>query len=460
MTLRSFTIGLFFFSLAAPAFAVPSLSPRIRDKEIRVGLLTNGYLTKSTQSLSDSGTGNLGLSVGVRGVGHKGNFQFGVEADSLYGLRNANYRYLDISEAYLGFDAKKSGAFTYLGRKRFEWSAMDSYWGLGLYQPRFRWDYLSERENGLFGWFVGYRNEFIQTQAFYSPLFIPEQGAPFDIDAGSCRTSSPWFSCPNATINLFNQSTAVRFSLDIPPVKDLVLNEGYGASIRGGRELGPFARASFVHKPLNQFLLSYEGQLDLSALQIPAIIRPRVLYHDVYSFDAGWNHNRHSVVASAIWERPKRDVTPANWNTQEISNSHLTGLTLKSMPFAGKFRHTRFEMAYFHRNGGNAPDRGPFAQRGIGLFEPRYAFSRAYSFSVVTPILADWARNFLVSTKFILDTVNQGNILQADLYYRPFRRTTLNLGLDMLGSESRSPVDFISRYQRNDRVRAGVSYVF
>ena len=36
----------------------------------------------------------------------------------------------------------------------------------------------------------------------------------------------------------------------------------------------------------------------------------------------------------------------------------------------------------------------------------------------------------------------------------------LNIGLDMLGSNNPSPVDFLSRYQRNDRIRGGVAYAF
>jgi hypothetical protein len=72
----------------------------------------------------------------------------------------------------------------------------------------------------------------------------------------------------------------------------------------------------------------------------------------------------------------------------------------------------------------------------------------------------DWARSFLFSTKFLVDMANEGNILQADFHYRPVARLFLNLGFDMLGSNSRSPVDFISRYQRNDRIRFGIAYVF
>jgi hypothetical protein len=449
---------LLFFTLAVnAAHALPSLGPKIRDKEIRVGFLANGYLTKSRESLSDERTGNLGLNLGLRGVGNKDAFQFGIEVDSLYGLRKANYRYLDISEAYLGYD--KTAWFTYAGRKRFEWSAMDSYWSLGLYQPRFRWDYLNERESGLFGWFAGAQSENFHFVAYASPIFIPEQGAPFDIDGGDCKTASPWFSCPTSTIALFNQSTDVRYSLDIPTVKDIVTRFGAGATLRVGKELGAFGRASYVHKPINQFLLSYEGTLNLATLDVPSIIRPRVLYHELYGFDFGYNWIRTALTGSTIWEKPKRDNPPANWNTQEAYDAFLHGLALKTMPFQKTFTRTHLELSYFHRNGGNGADRGPFAQRQA-VFEPRYAFKNAYSFSILTPFNDHWAKYFLLGTKFVLDTANQGNILQSDIYLWPFKNTTVNLGFDILGSESTSSVDFISRYQRNDRLRGGITYVF
>jgi hypothetical protein len=456
---RPLLLSVLLLALIAPelSFALPSIGPKIRDKEIRVGFLANGYLTKTRESLSDERTGNIGLNLGLRGVGNKDAFQFGIEVDSLYGLRKANYRYLDISEAYLGYDTFHW--FTYAGRKRFDWSEMDSYWSLGLFQPRFRWDYLNERENALFGWFVGAQNENFHFVAYASPIYIPEQGAPFDIDGGDCKTASPWFACPTATIALFNQSTDVNYSLDIPPVKDLITNYGYGATLRIGKSLGVFGRASYVHKPMNQFLLSYEGTLNLSSLSIPAIIRPRVLYHDLFGFDFGHHWVRHAIVGSMLWEKPKRDNPPTTWNTQEAYDARLLSITAKTMPLPGRFSRTRLEASFFHRSGGNGPDRGPFAQRQA-VFEPRYAFKNAYSFAVLTPIFDSWSSSFLLGTKFVWDTANQGNILQSDLYFWPLARTTVNLGIDILGSESTSTVDFISRYQRNDRVRGGITYVF
>lgn len=449
---------LFSFLLATPALALPSLTPRLREGEIRLGLSTNAYLTSSGSTLSDERTGNWALNLGTRATGAHKNFRFGLEADSLYGLRKSNYRYISIAEAYGGYDQKAFSA--YLGRKRYQWSELDSYWGLGLYQPRFRWDYLNEREAGLLGLFLGHESELVQVTAFWSPVFVPEQGAPFDIAGGSCKTASPWFSCPSSTMQLFNQTTDIQFSLDIPPIRRLVQKPGGGATVRVGRSTGWFGRASFARKPINQLLLSYEGRLDLSTLQVPAVIRPRRLMHTLWSTDIGYNRERWSVVGSSVLELPERDVTPAAWNTQETTRALLVGATAKWMPFSGQFRRTRFELSYFRRDGGNTNDTGPFVRPGTNVFEPRYGFENAYSLAAFSPIFDAWARRFLLSTRFVLDTANQGNILQLDTYYSPFARTFFNLGLDMLGSESRSPVDFIARYQRNDRVRGGVSYAF
>ncbi|MGE3262232.1 MAG: hypothetical protein AB7K68_10675 [Bacteriovoracia bacterium] len=445
-------------SASLSAHALPSLQPKLRDKEIRVGLTGNTYLTRASETIADSRTGNLGLNISVRGVGNSDDFHFGIDSESLYGVGEANLRYLNVGEAYVGY---KPGNFSvFMGRKRYSWSNLDSYWSLGLFQPRFRWDYLNEKENGLVGIFPSFQTENFSIVAFYSPLFIPEQGAPFDISSGSCKTASPWFSCPSSSIFLFNQQTDVRFSLEIPPVKSLVMHQAAGATVRLGRELGPFGRISYVHKPINQLILSFEGRLSVSSLDVPAVIRPRVLYHDLVAADAGWNFDRHSLAASAITERPTRDVTPANWNTQEVVNANLLGFTAKTMPFRESFKYTRFEFAYFRRSGGNSPDQGPFVNPRAATFEPRYAFQNAYSMAVFTPISDKWARSFLFSTKFIFDSLNEGNILVTDLFYRPAGSLLLNLGVDILGSESQRPEDFISRYQRNDRVRGAVTYAF
>lgn len=77
-----------------------------------------------------------------------------------------------------------------------------------------------------------------------------------------------------------------------------------------------------------------------------------------------------------------------------------------------------------------------------------------------SPLLADWAQWFQTQWRVVVDTRANGNILMADFNFRPQPKWRFNLGVDVLGSSSTDVVDFISRYQRNDRVRGGVEYVF
>ena len=71
-----------------------------------------------------------------------------------------------------------------------------------------------------------------------------------------------------------------------------------------------------------------------------------------------------------------------------------------------------------------------------------------------------WSRRFQASIKFIFDTNNTGNLLMTDFFLSPFSRFVVNLGVDIIGSDNPSPVDFLSRYQRNDRLRIGLAYSF
>jgi hypothetical protein len=436
------------------------MQPRLRDHEIRVGLMADDYVEPALEPVGDAGTGDAALTVGVRGIGEHNDFHFGVEAESLMGLKRATYHYLDVGELYIGYDQRHepSRAFAYLGRKRFDWNALDSYWSLGLFEPRFRWDYLNERENGLLGLFPGIKGEYFELLGYISPVFIPEQGAPFSITGGDCHSSSPWFSCPASTISIFNQPTNVNFTLDVPPITDLIVHEGHGATLRIGKSDGAFGRLSWAHKPINQLIIAFQGQLNLANNSVPAVIIPRVLYHDLWGLDLGWkNEKGDGVTASALYEHPLLDTPPATWNTEEVSDAHLYGITGVDHPFASR-KFTRLEASYFHRQGGNAPDHGPFVDPSSTYFEPRYPFQNAFSIAAFTPIEDSWARDFLVSTKFIVDTVYTGNVWVFDLFYSPLAHMVTNLGFDWLGSDNPNAVDFLSRYQRNSRIRAGVTY--
>ncbi len=443
------------------AFALPSPHPFLAPNEMAVRGQGNHYLTKgSDQTFSDERTGNW--AVGFRGnrIFRGPELEAAIDGDVMVGLRKRNYRYFNIREFRVSDHREEIRG--HFGRKLHAWNELDTWWSLGMFQPRFRWDYLEEVENGLFGAFLELKNGPWNLLGFVTAVSIPEQGAPFELtNNGDCNTTSPWFSCPNSQISLFNQPTRVKFRLDTPNVGTLINNEGFGFVAAFDRGTGVFGRLAYNWKPMNQLLLAYEGRLDLSTLDLPAVLHPRVLYHHLIGFDLGAkSSNGFKLATSVMREIPERDITPPHWNTQEAEKAWLWGATVGHDLIGRGRTATRLEASWFHREGGNAPDAGPFVTPGASVFEPRFAFQNAWSVLVKSPLLADWAQWFQTQWRVVVDTRANGNILMADFNFRPQPKWRFNLGVDVLGSSSTDVVDFISRYQRNDRVRGGVEYVF
>lgn len=465
-TLRSIFFSLLIVLMAhTQALAgVHANFPHSNDlHQLELGLRANRYFVSDpeNQPLPDYRTSNLGTNLFWRGFSEKDGWQALADFEGQLGLNTSNFNYWNLNEAYVGYALNDSESLhLYFGRKLSDWSELDEQWSIGLFQPRFRWDYLEERSSGLSGVFAESTGEYATFTAFASPIFIPEQGAPQSFSNGTCKSASPWFYCPNPHVDLFNQNTEVRFSLEVPPILKLISYFGYGASLRLGKKQGFYWRNSAADKPINQLLLSYEGSLDFSTQNLPAVIHPRVLRHKLLASELGYKQEKFSTLVSAISEHPERDSTPAFWNTQEAADTLLAGGFLRGTLAGAGANATNAEIAYLYRKKGFASDRGPFAGPDPGIFEPRYAFKNAYSLFLRSPIISSWAPYFQSAVRFIVDTNNEGNILMADIATFPAKRLRFNFGIDLLGSASHRAVDFISRYQRNDRVRGGLHYSF
>jgi hypothetical protein len=71
------------------------------------------------------------------------------------------------------------------GRKKYEWSSLDSYWMTSVWQPNFAIDLLRPEEQGLFGVFFDYKSDDAEFVAFATPVFIPSIGPEIREEDGS-----------------------------------------------------------------------------------------------------------------------------------------------------------------------------------------------------------------------------------------------------------------------------------
>ncbi|MGK5087468.1 hypothetical protein WDW86_07910 [Bdellovibrionota bacterium FG-2] len=376
--------------------------------------------------------------------------------------------FVDVPEAYVGTSSRLSRLQLGVGRRLETWSSLDDSWKLGLWQPRFRWDYLDPPASALVGGNVIIQDGFVRFVALASPVYIPERGVPVTVRDGHITPSLPWGSAPSTQVLLFNQATQVRYNVVMPNIEKVVMNPVYSAKLRLGKEMGPWISGSYGYKPMNQILWGYEAYLDLNAPEPEAnvTLHPRVAYHQLLAVETGFSARSFDFSLSLLQEKPDRDLTPGAWTTQEFTDTLSASPTL-SFRFGGWAPDPALiNVSYLREwggviSGGQAPDKGPMASGNDSVFEGRYPFQNALKLGAKTNLPGSWGRKFGWDFHLIYDVGHSGTILSHLLSFRAFGGVEFRLGADFLSSfRTDDGTDFISQYRTNDRIHAGISYVF
>jgi hypothetical protein len=371
--------------------------------------------------------------------------------------------YLELPEAYAGTSFQAFPVQLLAGRKLEHWSHLDEQWNLGIWQPRFRWDYLHPETVGLTGAFVRVEQPLFQLVAMVTPLSIPERGVQMSTEGDAFTSDSRWFVPPPSSGDLFGQRTALRYTLATPELGNLILQPAVSLMSRVGRDTGFWGAAAYARKPMNQLLLAETGHLQLSSrsedIHGRATIYPRVVYHELVSGEAGYRSEAWGGWLSVLADQPLRDVTPADWTTQETAESLAVSATTDFRVAGPAKRATWVNLSFLKQWGGNAPDAGRDSVPGTSIFEARYPYRTAASLGVRSEALTQ----IFAMTNVIYDIGHQGAIWSTEVRYRPARNWLLGVGADLMTSiQAADPdsSDLIGRFSANDRIHAGVSYVF
>lgn len=425
-----------------------------------VALGTVNYLG-SSHSEDKSGYSSLE----ARWQGHAAGpiFEVGSQAQLLLDFRRAGNRTGELSEIYAGTSPRLGFARLSVGRKLEDWNLLDQRWSLGIWQPRFRWDYLRPETVGLTGAFLTVERPVFRLVAFGSPLYVPERGAPMNVNGdGGFSSVSPWFIDPPTSMSIMGTPTPIAYRLALPSVQEVVSHPSAGVRTRIGEKEGLWGAGAYAYKPMNQLPLGFEGYYNHATGNADVTLHPRVAYHHVASLEAGFAGSPVGGWVSVLNERPVRDVTPAAWTTQELSPSLAVSSSL-DVDLVGKGeRATRFDLSYLRQWGGTAPDAGPYATAGKSKFDSRYPYQNAVSVGLRGPLPG---RRVDLASRVLYDLGHEGTVFSADVRFRPHRSWQIGVGADILSSPaadrgSLPAEDFIGRYRANDRVHTGVTYAF
>jgi hypothetical protein len=360
-----------------------------------------------------------------------------------------------------------------IGRQLVQWNQLDDNWKLGIWQSRYRWDYLNPESSGLLGGFLNVEAPLFKLVVFGSPIYIPERGVSQTIRPnGSVVSNSVWNGTPPAAIKIpgTDQLTPVDYTVAMPPLGEILVRPSISIQTRvGGDQEGPWISAGYAYKPINQVILGYTSAFPLAADDAPRLaitLYPRFIQHHLVGVDTGWDWKNLGASLSFLYENPIVEETPASWTAQQLTRSYAISPSFYWKLGTGSEGSPRVDLSYLHQWGGNAPDLRPQIA-GPSSFEYRYPFQDALQLKFNTSL--PWG-GMNVGTRLLYEFSQDGLILSAGVQFRPWkglawRDIAFSVSGDLLisGAFSGKPRftnDFISAQQDNDRVTARLSYVF
>lgn len=363
--------------------------------------------------------------------------------------------YLNVSQLFW-----KQG-FLSIGRKKENWSYLDSNYTLGIYQPLFEWDLLLPREQGLTGIYLTMEAQdspfpwgFV---VFGSPMFIPDQGAGYEIKGGEFERSNPYFQAPPAFFEIRGQTDTADYNVQKPDTNSVVFNRSFAGKVYVGKESdGVYAQAAFANKPVNQLALGFQGFVTPNN-SVDVEIQPQVYYHSLASADVLYSWKNVVTGLSFLRENITSPDFDPQWTYVSYSASDLIS------PFF-KYRDKNFNitLSYLNVQGGEETVQGDLSDQSSSYLPHRYPFRSAYQATVNYRFRLFTPRFIYLSTKYLQGSENEFALWTTQASYQFQTRWTANLTAQLVDVKNNPAGDMIAYqpYNNNDAIAVGVSYVF
>lgn len=465
MSSRSRCTRSLFAVLAATSWN-PGWLTGFDTQKFALGFDSSNYLFQKQTAPSMPSFNTVQAQINLRS--DRKNLQLGLAAEGHYTVGAAVPLDVEVNEAFIGSGKVLGPVEMSFGRKLEEWSDLDSTWRLGIWQPRFMWDFVAPSSTGLTGLFAKVRVDDFEGLVFGSYLFVPERGGPLTAvpQDGTVVSGSRFFTPPPSSVTMMGATIPVNVKFLMPEITQLLFHPSLGARVRYGGNVGFWGGGAYAFKPINQMLVGYDGILDLNSSLLVTLI-PRVRYHHVASLEAGYRSHKWSAALSALVEIPSQDQTDPALTVQRVRPSVAAGPVLQWMPDGIKGA-PRVALAYLAQAGGNSGDEGILASPGVSMVDDRYPYQQALLLEAQTDVASRWfdrvVGSQLVLRSRVIGDLNRGEILispQAKL--RVSEHVALGLGADIfaVGTQANAAtLGFIGKNVENTRIYGRLSYGF
>ena len=422
------------------------------QSSVNIGLLGDFYFQRDVHNAQ----GFIDVLMGNKGF--KNEFWLDIGAGAL--VRDRTQSYVKISQFYYQMDFTEK-AHLVLGRRIHKWSYLDDYWMMGMIQPLFKWNMALPEKQGLTGIFFKLSlTEDIDLTLFSTYIFLPSQNPTYELVNGEITSSNPWLTRPVRIINFLNQEIKLKYSMNLPKTSDTIFRPSYGGKLGTSYDKKNWLfNVFYFSKPKNDFIVPFNGHLNLTTFTGDITIQPTVAQHNIMGLDFGWNFGYLKSLVSWLHE-------------SHVSYRKLPDFTYPVIPKQDMFSLSQWVRFSDSQSLSLAvlqvirePNRikGLFSNNRIGTFLSRNAFENTFNLKWNGKFLKSMGQYHLKTyISYFQSLVVDHAWVSTDLRWSLSREVELTGHCDFFGGYQQSPIDgdFISQSQNNDRCLVGGAYAF
>jgi hypothetical protein len=432
-----------------------------QESSIAAAFQTSYYLQDPLEnsSLTQNAFSSVNLSIQAQKTWPE--TQLSIESMGAIGLNCKSCTFFEISQAYFSYSADDQNGISF-GRKKEVWSYLDSYWHLGLWQPRFVQDELRPIESGLTGFHFDLKpSPGFQFTALISPLSIPERGTQLSFrNDRLIRGDSPWFIQPPQKVSIMGQDTEIDYRLSDIDERQILFNPTVAFQVTHGDPRGTFwTKMGYAFKPKNQMGAYFQPYLRLDSFRAQVDIFPEIQFTHNFGIESGGHYGSSEYWVSAQGVRyldPNRKGRPAGGFGDAVTgNVYLFGLyAAQKLKWIKFLQHSQVALGWLHQwNRTTLFD----LNKGVNFSsQAKQGYSSAVKAALDLPVGGLWH----FSSTYTVGLQSSDSVFSLAANYVQTDNLTVSLLVDFLSGTSRPESSMWGRFRGNDRVIGSFSYVF
>lgn len=387
--------------------------------------------------------------------------------------KQANF---SLAEAYLSYEGEDGSIHT-LGRQKLDWHQNEEFWQLSHLQGLRNFRLMDRKQEGLLGYGLKVNNGNFKSEFFISYFYIPTLNPGIAVENGEVTSNSDWYRRPprQAILKENGDPTTIQYEINQPDYKDIFVQKTLGAKlsldwnlqtkkkkIKGKSTHNKKRKSSLgkgkisgyaIYKPEPSIRINASTQLTKITpvnFQLPVRADPIVNHHVVYGGTIEQEIKSSKNILGVTFVDPTARLGQ-DFDTLSLNVSNNTETARSGYLIDPKYD----KEAYFHFSSflpGNILSAGFNAIHYITNHEQGnddfYSDTVRWLSALGVNLNYHISDVVTASVNLRYDLKRKDNLFDGSITFKPYKKTFINLGLELIRSPSAN--SYWSSYRAND----------